>query len=102
MHFGSGPKCINLYVSHEAADARLAQSAALPFRGLWLFTQCGSDSFLQVLVLQNPHQPVTHIQKSAREPSILLSGSSRNISSNFFGFKLQSSGRGCHSGPGYP
>lgn len=49
----------------------------------------------------------THIQKSARELSILLSGSSRNISSNFFGFKLQSSGRGVgggggHSGPGYP
>lgn len=41
MHFGLGPD-----LHHEAADAPLAQSAALPFRqrGLRLFTQCGSDS----------------------------------------------------------
>ncbi|XP_019208125.1 T-lymphocyte activation antigen CD80 isoform X1 [Oreochromis niloticus] len=73
------PSCVVCGSAFQTARVRLCM-------------QCGSDSFLQVLVLQNPHQPVTHIQKSAREPSILLSGSSRNISSNFFGFKLQSSG----------
>ncbi|CAI5656553.1 unnamed protein product [Oreochromis niloticus] len=74
------PSCVVCGSAFQTARVRLCM-------------QCGSDSFLQVLVLQNPHQPVTHIQKSAREPSILLSGSSRNISSNFFGFKLQSSGQ---------
>lgn len=97
MHFGLGPD-----LHHEAADAPLAQSAALPFRqrGLRLFTQCGSDSFLQKATY-------SHIFRSLHGSYLFSCQGLQGIfhlifSASNSNHQVGGLGGGGHSGPGYP